>query len=154
MKPCILSTLAYLERDGKFLMLYRNKKPNDVNGGKWIGVGGKLEENESPTECMIREVREETGLTVTGYTFLGVITFVSDTWDNEEMFLYKCDSFEGELTEDCPEGELKWIPKEDIMNLSLWEGDRYFLKDICEGKERIMLKLSYHGDELVEVKRE
>ena len=120
-KKTVLTTLCYIEKDGKYLMLHRVKKENDINRDKWIGVGGKLEQDESPEECLLRETYEETGLTLTDYRLRGVITFVSDRWDTEHMFLYKADDFTGELKE-CDEGELVWVDKEDILSLSLGGG--------------------------------
>lgn len=143
--------LCYIEKDGKYLMLNRNKKKNDVNLGKWIGVGGKFENGESPDECLLREVKEETGYTLTSYRFRGVVTFVSDIAPTEYMFLYTADGFEGEMIE-CDEGELHWIDKEKIFSLPLWEGDRVFLKYLFENREQFFIKLVYKGDELVEVK--
>ena len=103
-----LTTLCYMEKDEKYLMLHRTKKQHDFNGGKWIGVGGKFEQNETPEECLLREVREETGLDLVNYTLRGIITFISDEWETEYMYLYTADKWTGELT-DCDEGELKWI---------------------------------------------
>ena len=150
----ILTTLCYIRRQGKVLLLYRNKKENH---GKWIGVGGKFEEGETPDECLLREVKEETGLTLTRYRLHGVVTFVSDTWDNEYMFLYSGLDFTGELrTEDsggwdCREGRLAWIPEEEVLSLPAWEGDKYFLAPLLAGEEHIDLRLEYQGDTLVRV---
>lgn len=130
-------------------MLLRNKKKVDLNKGKWIGVGGKFEDGESPEECLIREVKEETGLTLTSYKFRGIITFVSDEWETEYMFLYTADKYEGELKE-CDEGELRFIPKSEIMSLRLWEGDRIFMKLLIEEAPPFDMKLVYKGDDLVE----
>ena len=147
----INSTLCYIEKDEKYLMLYRNKKKNDVNGGKWIGVGGKLEENESPDEALLREVKEETGLTLTSYRFRGIITFVSDTWEGEYMYLYTADGFEGEIIE-CDEGELSWIDKSSVLDLPTWAGDRVFLTRLLDNDpEPMFIKLTYEGDDLVSV---
>lgn len=147
------TTLCYIIRQGadgeEYLMLYRNKKKNDLNEGKWVGVGGKFEEGESPEECLIREVREETGLTLTEYTMRGIVTFVSDVWGTEYMFLYTA-SASGEIGE-CTEGELRWIPREKILSLPLWEGDKVFLGLIAGEHPFFSLKLSYHGDKLVDV---
>lgn len=143
--------LCYIEKDGKYLMLNRNKKKNDLNSGKWIGVGGKFESGESPDECLLREVKEETGYNLTSYRFRGVVTFVSDIAPAEYMFLYTADGFEGEMTE-CDEGELHWIDKKKIFSLPLWEGDKVFLKYLFENRDRFFIKLVYKGDELVEVK--
>ncbi len=140
--------LCYIEKDGKYLMLNRNKKKNDVNGGKWIGVGGKFEEGESPDECLLREVREETGYTLTSYSFRGVVTFVSDIYETEYMYLYTADGFYGnEII--CDEGELHWIEKDKILGLPLWEGDRVFLQYLFENSGIFFLKLEYEGDSLV-----
>ena len=143
------SVLCYIEKDEKYLMLYRNKKKNDVNGGKWIGVGGKLEENESPDEALLREVKEETGLTLTSYRFRGIITFVSDTWEGEYMYLYTADGFDGEIIE-CNEGELLWVDKSSVLDLPTWEGDRIFLTRLLyDDPELMFIKLTYEGDDLV-----
>lgn len=146
------TTLCYIEKDDKYLMLLRNKKEVDINKGKWIGVGGHFEEGESPEECLVREVYEETGLTLTNYKFRGLVTFSSDHWQTEYMFLYTADGFEGEL-KDCNEGELRWIPKSEILDLNLWEGDKEFLKLLFEDNDVFSMKLSYVGDTLVERKR-
>ena len=144
------TTLCYIEKDGQYLMLLRNKKKVDLNKGKWIGVGGKFEMGESPEECLLREVYEETGLTLLDYRLRGIITFVSDEWGTEYMFLYTASSFEGELAE-CNEGELRWIPKDEIMDLNLWEGDREFLKLLAEDAPFFSMKLQYQGDNLMDV---
>ncbi len=147
----ILSTLCYLETDTSYLMMLRNKKKNDVNAGKWIGPGGKFEKGESPEECMLREVLEETGLTVESYKLRGIITFSSEGWEDELIFLYTADKWQGNLTE-CSEGELKWIKKADLDTINLWEGDRVFLKLLQDDSNYFSLKLSYVGDTLVEKK--
>lgn len=151
MKNVKLTTLCYIEQENQYLMLYRNKKENDQSQDKWLGVGGKLEKGESPEECLLREVKEETGLTLTHYQFCGVITFVSDIYDGEYMFLYTADQFTGELTRNCEEGELHWIPKSEIMKLPMWEGDRYFLEKLVADEKDIHIKLEYKGDHLVNV---
>ncbi len=143
------TTLCYIEYNDCYLMLLRNRKENDENKGKWIGVGGHFEDGESPEECLLREVAEETGLRLTGYSFRGIITFVSDIYGKEYMYLYTADRFEGELC-DCDEGELKWIEKSEIMNLELWEGDREFLPRLIAGEKDIYMKLTYVGDKLIE----
>ena len=143
-----LSTLCYPERDGKYLMLHRTKKENDENGGKWIGVGGKFEEGESPEECMLREVREETGLILTRYAFRGIVTFVSDVWGTEYMHLFTADRWEGE-EHPCDEGDLAWIEKGKVPSLPLWAGDRIFLSLLDGGTPFFSLKLIYRGDDLV-----
>lgn len=144
-----LTTLCYLEQDGKYLMLHRMKKENDLNHGKWIGVGGHFKEGESPEECLLREVKEETGLQLTDYCLRGIITFVSDEWGCEYMHLYTADGFTGELTP-CNEGTLEWISKENVMDLKLWEGDRIFLRLLLEQRAYFSLKLVYQGEELVQ----
>lgn len=145
-----LTTLCYLEQDGKYLMMHRIKKEHDINEGKWIGIGGHFEKGESPEECLLREAKEETGLTLTSWRFRGIVTFTSDDHPTEYMCLYTADGFEGELAENCREGVLKWIPKEEVLNLKLWEGDRVFLKLLTEEAPFFSLKLSYEHDRLVE----
>lgn len=150
----MLTTLCYIEKDDSYLMLHRVKKENDLNKDKWIGVGGKFEEGETPEECLLREVREETGLTLTSYRFRGIITFISDEWGIEYMHLFTADAYEGELSkermQECKEGELVWIPKTEVLNLHLWEGDKIFLKLLNEREEFFSLKLRYEGEKLVE----
>ena len=145
----IISTLCYIEKEGSYLMLHRIKKEHDVNEGKWIGVGGKLISGESPEECVAREVKEETGLILNSYRLRGILTFSSEGWEDEIIFVYTADDFSGEVS-DCDEGELAWIPKDKIKDLNLWEGDRIFLKLLAEDAPVFSLKLSYRGDELVE----
>jgi len=146
-----LTTLCYIEQDDKYLMLYRNKKKNDQSEGKWLGVGGKIESGESPEECVVREVYEETGLALNNVKFRGIITFVSDVWDNEFMFLYTSDDFTGTIKETCDEGELAWIPKSKVIELPAWEGDKVFLKPLIAGETDIHIKLVYEGEKLVKV---
>lgn len=148
-----LTTLCYIEKDDSLLMLYRNKKKQDQSQGKWLGIGGKLEPGESPEDCVIREVYEETGLRLTEYSFRGVVTFISDCWEDELMFMFTATGFEGELANNCNEGELVWIKKDKLMELSLWEGDRYFLQDLIDGKPLVNMKLVYTGDNLVSCDR-
>lgn len=145
-----LTTLCYIEKDGCYLMMHRISKENDVNRNKWIGVGGHFETGESPEECLLREVKEETGLTLTSFRFRGIITFSTDTFPAEYMCLYTADGFEGELTE-CTEGLLKWIPKDKIWDLNLWEGDRIFLKMLLEDAPFFSMKLHYVGESLSRV---
>ena len=121
MKSC-MTTLCYIEKDDCYLMLHRVKKEQDINKDKWIGIGGHFEGKESPEECLLREVKEETGLTLINYRFRGLITFVTDCYETEYMCLYTSDEFEGELTE-CTEGNLEWVPKNKLRQLNLWEGD-------------------------------
>ena len=144
------TTLCYIEKDDCYLMLLRNKKKVDENKGKWIGVGGHFEEGETPEECVIREVYEETGLTLTDYKFRGIVTFVSDEWETDYMHLFTATGFTGQLKE-CDEGELRWIPKSEIMDLNLWEGDRAFLKMLFEKKGFFSMKLSYVGEKLSDI---
>ena len=145
-----LTTICYIEQDGNYLMLHRTKKENDQSHDKWLGVGGKFEKDESPDECNLREVKEETGLTLTSYQLRGVMTFVSDIWETEYMFIYTADRFEGELTE-CSEGDLQWIRKTEVMNLKLWEGDKIFLKKLIDGDGFFTIKMEYEGEKLVKV---
>ena len=147
-----LTTLCYVEKDGCYLMMHRISKKNDVNKDKWIGIGGHFLENESPEECLLREAKEETGLTLTRYRLRGVVTFICDKLDHAEyMHLFTADGFEGELT-DCDEGTLEWVPKQDIYNLNLWEGDLIFHRLLDEDAPFFLLKLAYEGDKLVEAK--
>ncbi|MCI9535226.1 MAG: 8-oxo-dGTP diphosphatase [Lachnospiraceae bacterium] len=139
-----LSTLCYLERDGKYLMLHRTRKKKDVNKDKWIGVGGHFEKDESPEECLLREVREETGYTLTSYHFRGLVTFVSGDGVTEYMSLFTADGFTGQETA-CDEGELQWVDKKDIPRLNLWEGDRIFFRLLEERQDFFSLKLVYDG---------
>ena len=141
------STLCYLERDGQYLMLHRVKKQHDANHDKWIGVGGKFEEGESPEDCVTREVWEETGLTLTDYAYRGVVTFVSDRWEGEYMHLFTATGFTGQVKE-CDEGQLEWIPKEKLMQLPMWAGDRLFLERIAQPGPFFSLKLRYRGETL------
>ena len=139
------TTLCYIEKDGCYLLLHRVKKEHDINRDKWIGVGGGFENGESPEDCLLREVREETGLTLTSYSLRGVITFVTDCQESEYMFLYTADGFSGELT-DCEEGTLEWVPKSRIYDLPIWEGDRVFLRLLESSAPFFSLKLVYQGD--------
>lgn len=141
------TAVCYLERGTQYLLLHRTKKENDENAGKWIGVGGKCEENESPEDCMLREVREETGLSVTQHRLRGVITFVSDAWEGQYMYLFTASKWHGALT-DCDEGELAWVERTDMLHLPLWEGDRIFLALLAEERPFFSLKLVYQGDSL------
>lgn len=147
-----LTTLCYIEQDGCYLMMHRIRKANDPNHDKWIGVGGKFEDGESPEECLLREVREETGLTLTRYQFRGIVTFVSDQWETEYMHLFTADAYEGELRSDEREGVLEWIPISLVPELPLWEGDRLFLKKLLEETAFFSMKLVYRGEELVEAR--
>ena len=145
------TTLCYLSVGGRTLMLHRVKKKNDVNHDKWIGIGGKLEHGESPEECMLREFREETGLTMTDFAYRGLITFVSDEWGTEYMHLFTCTAWTGELI-DCDEGELVWLPKSELLKKKMWEGDHLFLQALDTRHDFFTLKIVYRGETLVSSK--
>ena len=140
-----LTTLCYMEQEGCYLMLHRIKKKHDMNQDKWLGVGGHLEEGESPEECLLREVKEETGLQLLSYRQRGIVSFVSDQYPDEYMFLYTSDQFEGTIT-DCEEGQLEWVPKEKTSQLPLWEGDLIFFELLKDELPFFSLKLQYKGD--------
>ena len=142
------TSLCYIQRDDEYLMLHRVKKENDENHDKWIGIGGKFEPGESPEECMLREALEETGLTISRWQYRGIVTFVSDEWGTEYMHLFTADRFQGQL-KDCDEGELAWIKKSELLRLTLWEGDRIFLRLLDSDEPFFSLKLRYQGDKLV-----
>ncbi len=145
-----MTTLCYIENNDCYLMLHRTKKKKDVNKDKWIGVGGHAEGNETPQECLIREVKEETGLLLTSYKFRGLITFISDEYEAEMMCLFTADGYTGELIT-CDEGELEWVKKSDVPQLPTWEGDAQFLKLLLEDEKRFFaMKLRYEGERLVE----
>lgn len=146
------TVLCYLEKDNQYLMLLRNKKKEDINALKWIGVGGHIEENETKEEALVREVKEETGLTINTYKYRGELIFINNDF-SEIMYLYTSDDFSGELIE-CNEGELHWINKAEIMNLNLWEGDKVFLPLLINSDKFIKMKLIYKDDILVEVKED
>lgn len=146
------TTLCYIEHDNMYLMLHRSERKNDGSVGKWMGVGGKLEPGETPDECLVREVYEETGLTLTKYCKRAVIYYYSDIWEDEIMHLYSGYEYEGELLDFCDEGELKWISICQVMPLNMWEGDRIFLKKLIDGDEYFELELHYDGDRLVSQK--
>ena len=144
------TTLCYLEQDGAWLMLHRIKKKKDINRDKWIGVGGKFEACESPEECLLREVREETGLTLTRWRYRGIVTFVLDG-TAEYMHLFTADQWTGTMVrgDACAEGVLEWVPKAQAEQLPIWEGDRIFFRLLAEEHPFFSLKLCYEGDRLV-----
>ena len=143
------STLCYIEQDCAYVLLHRIKKENDVNRDKWIGIGGHFEENESPEDCVLREAREETGLTLLSPRYCGIVTFVSDRWEGEYMHLFHANAFTGDVR-DCDEGVLEWVPKEKVRSLPQWAGDRIFL-DLMEHRVPFFsLKLRYEGETLLE----
>jgi len=148
----IKTTLCYIEKNDKYLMLHRNKKSKDPNKEKWIGVGGKIEENETIEECLLREVLEETGLKLLKYNYRGEIHFHSDIYEDEIMYLYTANEFLGEIGT-CDEGELRWVNKSEIFNLNLWEGDKNFLRKLIEDDYNpFVMELYYEGDELILIK--
>ena len=143
------TTLCYIENNDQYLMLHRIKKQNDMNQGKWIGVGGHVEDQETPEECLVREVKEETGFTLTSYKFRGLVTFINNECESELMCVFTADGHTGELIE-CNEGELCWIDKNTVPELPAWEGDKVFLDLLLSGEERFFsIKLQYEGDKLV-----
>ena len=141
------TTLCYIDRGDALLLLHRTGKKDDVNAGKWLGIGGKLEPGESPEACLLREVREETGLTLTEYEYRGIVDFQSDGW-SERMHLYTATETNGELTA-CDEGILSWVMKDKVKELPMWEGDRVFFQLLKDGEPFFHLKLSYDGEKLV-----
>ena len=145
----ITTTLCYIEKDGKYLMLHRVKKHNDINEGKWIGVGGHAENQETPEECLVREVKEETGLTLTSYRFRGLVTFISNECEPELMCVFTADGFTGTPIA-CDEGELEWVEKSKIGELELWEGDRIFFELLENEQPFFSLKLVYNTDDVLE----
>ncbi|MCI8515061.1 MAG: 8-oxo-dGTP diphosphatase [Lachnospiraceae bacterium] len=149
MERSCLTTLCYLEKEDSYLMLHRVKKKKDINKDKWIGIGGHFEAGESPEECLLREVREETGYRLLSWRFRGLVTFMTDTCEAEYMCLYTADRFEGDPVE-CEEGELAWVPKSRIKELPIWEGDRIFFDLLATQRPFFSLKLRYEGDRLME----
>ena len=143
------TTLCYIEKDNSYLMMHRVKKKNDINQDKWIGVGGKFEYGESPYDCARREIFEETGLVANTLLYRGIVTFVSDLFGTEYMHLFTCEDFSGNLKDDCDEGELLWVPKNDVPTLPIWEGDKIFFKLLDTERKFFSLKLVYEGDKLI-----
>lgn len=144
-----LTTLCYIERGDEYLMMHRVKKEKDVNKDKWVGIGGHFEAGESPEDCLLREAMEETGLWLTSYRLRGIVTFISDIYEDEYMFLYTADKFEGDLS-DCREGVLEWLPKKSVYDLPVWEGDKIFFELLEKERPFFSLKLRYEGEKLVE----
>ena len=143
------TTLCYITRGDRVLMLHRTKKQGDMNKDKWLGIGGKLEENESPDDCLLREALEETGLTLTAWRCRGIVTFLSDRYEGEYMYLFTADGFEGQLKE-CDEGDLQWITREKLNSLPKWEGDQIFLDLLWQDAPFFLLTLRYEGETLTE----
>lgn len=144
----ILSTLCYIERANKYLMLHRTKKENDISKDKWLGIGGKFEEGESPEECIVREVKEETGLKLNSYQLRCIVTYVSTTWETEYMYVFTSDNFSGTMIE-CNEGDLEWINKNELNKLNTWEGDKIFVQKIQNNDPFFTVKFEYDGDKLI-----
>lgn len=144
----ILSTLCYIEKDNKYLMLHRTKKKNDINKDKWLGIGGKFEEGESPEECIVREVMEETGLKLNSYQLRTIVTYVSTNWETEYMYVFTSNDFTGDLIE-CNEGDLQWIDKKEVTKLNTWEGDKIFVEKLQNDSGFFTVKFEYDGDKLV-----
>ena len=144
------TTLCYIERDGQYLMMHRVKKERDINKDKWVGIGGHFEQDECPEECLLRECREETNLQLTDYKLRGIITFISDKWQTEYMFLYTASGFVGTMGE-CNEGTLEWIDKSKVYELPVWEGDKIFFHLLETRQDCFSLKLRYEGETLSEV---
>lgn len=144
-----LTTLCYIENAGNYLMMHRTKKEHDINKDKWVGVGGHFEANESPEECLLREVKEETGLMLLAWKLRGIVTFICGGWQTEYMFLYTSDKFDGTLA-DCSEGDLQWVAKSEVYRLPIWEGDKIFFRLLEEDRPFFSLKLIYQNDVLLE----
>lgn len=144
----ILSTLCYIEKDGKYLMLHRTKKKNDISKGKWLGIGGKFEDGESPEECVIREVKEETGLTLNTYKLRCAVTYVSTNWETEYVYVFTSNDFTGELIE-CNEGDLQWVEKDKVTELDTWEGDKIFVEKIQKNNTFFTVKFNYDNERLI-----
>ena len=144
----ILSTLCYIEKDNKYLMLHRTKKKNDISKDKWLGIGGKFEEGESPEECIVREVMEETGLKLNSYQLRTIVTYVSTNWETEYMYVFTSNDFTGNLIE-CNEGDLQWIDKKEVTKLNTWEGDKIFMEKLQNDNIFFTVKFEYDGDKLI-----
>ncbi len=148
------TSLCYIEKNGEYLMLHRIKKKNDLNHDKWIGVGGKFEDGETPFDCARREIFEECGVKVKGLMYRGIVTFVSDEYGTEYMHLFTASDYDGEIDYSCNEGRLEWVKKEDVFSLPIWEGDKIFFKLLSKENRFFSLKLCYKGDTLVSHKLE
>ena len=144
------TVLCYLKKDNQYLFMLRNKEKNDLNEGKWIGIGGHIEPRETKEEALIREVKEETGFTIKSFSYRGEILFINNDYQ-EIMYIFTSDDFAGEMIE-CDEGELSWIDKDKILDLNLWEGDRYFLKPLLNSDKMIKMEMRYKDKQLVKVK--
>ena len=143
------TTLVHIEKNGAYLMMHRVKKKNDINKDKWVGVGGKFLENETPEECAIRETYEETGLTLTDYRLRAVVTFLSDEYEGEYMYIFTATGYTGEIGE-CNEGTLEWVDKSKVCDLPIWEGDKLFFEELNRDRGFFTMKLRYEGEKLVE----
>lgn len=144
----ILSTVCYIEKEGKYLMLHRTKKQNDINKEKWLGIGGKFEDKESPEDCIIREVKEETGLILNSVKLRGMLTFINTICETEYIYVFTSDDFTGNLIQ-CNEGDLQWVEKNKVTSLNLWEGDKIFIGKIKENSPFFTIKYEYDGDTLL-----
>lgn len=144
----ILSTLCYIEKDNNYLMLHRTKKENDINKDKWIGIGGKFEEGESPEECIEREVKEETGLELKSYKLRCIVTYISTTWETEYMYVFTSNDFVGNITE-CNEGDLQWVNKYEVTKLNTWEGDKIFIDKLQKDNSFFTVKFEYDAEKLI-----
>ncbi len=142
------TTLCYIKKNGKYLLMHRIKKENDLNRDKWIGIGGKFEDKESPEQCNRREVFEETGLTLNSAEYKGIITFVSDIWETEYMHLFTSSDFSGTVKSDCDEGVLEWVNEDKLLSFPTWSGDRIFLEKL-DSDEFFSLRLEYRGETLI-----
>lgn len=143
------TTLCYIEKDGAYLLLHRTKKENDINHDKWIGVGGKLENGETPFDCAMREIKEETGVTPINLEYRGIVKFISDLYGTEIMHLFTANDYIGDIAYNCKEGELVWIKKDKITSLPIWEGDKIFLELLNTDAPFFRLELNYRGDQLI-----